>query len=169
MIIAPDLLSLSIDVKYKDENDIRSILSKILKETNASLMVEEYITSFSDTPLSNDFEDVRVCFYLQPEDIVLKKIGNIPFLGVRKHKIPSILKDAGEPFLLFIVKDGACIDLDLSLDLLSFSIPCSDIQSFSLFSKISRILNTKVSLQDKEDKCFRAWCKKHGYEDILGD
>ncbi len=169
-LIHPNCSELITAIKFKDEDDIRNILKKILEETHSNLVVDDLVTIYSKTPLNKDYpyEDLKINFDIEPDEIVLKRFGDY-YLGVNR-RIPDHLSGIAKKCLLtiYITRKRSSVWIDVDGNYLKFSISDGDENSFKLIADIARIVNHPVIPYDGgDDAYFKSWCKKHGYEALV--
>lgn len=166
-MIHPNCSELVIEVSCDDLEDVKNILRFIMNHTNTRLCVDDFIYTYSDTPLSDKYKIRDFVYPVSLELLTTSKDG----LTVPKNILPPLLQEIANdigPLSLSLRRKKARVFVNKYTPFLQLYISDGEQKSFKLFADIARLLNIRPRPEDGGNiDYFYSWCVKNGYKDLI--
>jgi len=176
-MIHPNCSELVIKVEFEDLDDLKSLIRSVLEKTSSAVAVDEWITSYSKTPLSILYDREHIYQEIDLDDVTIADTYGVRHIGIHKDKLPHSLVRKLPSWLMnndyvsvYVSRGNGSVFLSLDDDFVEFNIGDGDEDSFNIFADISRALETSPFPNGGGSLTyFLRWCRKNGYEDIVKD
>ena len=166
-MIHPNCSELVIEIGCDDLENVKEILRFIMEHTNSRLYVDDFIYTYSDTPLAEKYKIRDIIYPISLDCLIVSGDGLTVPRSVLPPDLQEIARDLGL-LSLSLRRKKAHVSINKYSPFLQLYISDGERDSFELFAEIARLLNIKPHPEDGGNiEYFYAWCKKHGYQDLI--